>query len=106
MMTAEPKIPIENSKRFNLGYLFFVTTMVAIGFGLCVRPLHPAVQGIGLSIVLFWLSRGIFVVSKLLPIVAREAVFLFGLPLFIGSMLFLVLSLLFAAIEMVEYLSR
>lgn len=106
MTSVEPKPPREDSRQFNLRYLFFVTTMVAIGLGLCVRPPHPALQGIGLSIVLFWLSRGIFVVSKLLPKIAREAVFLIGLPLFIGSMLFLVGSLALAVVELVEYLSR
>lgn len=95
-----------HSKQFNLAYLFFVTTAVAIGLGLCVRPSHPALHGVGLGLVLFWLSRGIFVLSKLLPPVARECCFLIGLPVYISSMLLLLLSMALAACHLWEYFSH
>ncbi len=105
-MSVEPDEAIQTSRQFRLGYLFFATTMVAIGLVLCVRPIHPAAQGIGLSVVLFWISRGIFAVSKLMPKVAREIVFLIGLPLYIGSMLLLLVTVFLAVLEMVQFPAR
>lgn len=104
-MTAETGVSVSDTRQFRLGYLFFVTMMIALGLGLSARASHPAIQGIGLSIVLFWVSRGIFAVSKLMPKVAREILFLLGLPLFIGAIQFLLWALIIAVFDLVPFLS-
>ena len=105
-MSSESESQIESSQQFRLGYLFFVITMMAIGFGLCAGPFHPAAKGIGMGIVAFWLSRGIFSISMLMPKGARETVFLLGLPIYIGAMMLLLGSSVYAIVEIVEHFSR
>lgn len=91
-------------RKFSLGYLFFVTTMMAVGLGLYVGPFAIPLKGIGIGLVFFWLSRIIFASSTLLPKVAREIVFLLGLPIYIGSMLLIFWSVFVAAVGVVETL--
>ena len=91
--------------QFSLGYVFFVTTIVAIAFGLCAPQFHPAVRRVGLSIVLFWAARGVFATSSLLPKVARELVFLVGLPLYAGAIIFFMRALATGLFELVDWLT-
>ena len=69
-----------------------VTTAIAIALAMVVNPISPELQGIGLSFILYWLAKGLFALSKQLPSVARESVFLLGLPIYLGAIVFFVLS--------------
>ncbi len=102
-MVGEAVKEHDNSIRFNLRDQFFVTTIVAIAIALCVRPIHPAFQGIGLSILLFLISRGAFAVSKRLPNVAREIVFLIGLPPLLAAVTLAFWSVALAIMEIVRH---
>ena len=76
------------TKRFSLRYVFFVMTSVAVGACLFGQPrFHPTIRAVGLSIVLYWIAKAFFVTSTRLPKVAREVVFLMGLPFYVSSAL-------------------
>ena len=71
----------ELPKQYELRYLFFVTTCVAIGVWL-VCNFTGSLRLIGLGICSYWVAKAFFAGSVRLPKVVREIVFLFGLPFF------------------------
>ena len=104
--SIENKKQDDDSKQHDLRYLFFITTCVAVGLALCTqRGFHSGLRTIGLGIVEYWMAKGFFVISKRLPNVLREIVFLFGLPLFVGAMYCVLTGLVALAVDLLPQMS-
>ena len=77
----------ETPQRFSLWYLLRVTALLAVGLRLAFDEFLIA-RTLGVGICLYWSAKAIFAISGRLPRGVREALFLCGLPLYLGAIYF------------------